>query len=140
METSREIEATEFDWFATDKNGHFAIFATAGRGPVPESVLAVAKAHDAIGDALAVVGWGTDAVWQSYSWAGLYAYDWSDKQGCYVRIAEPAVPLPTELEVGLASCPGLLRLEALFSQVAAIRLDRQDGTYNSFKADGFAAA
>lgn len=128
MKETRRIEGTEFDWFATDRDGRFAIFATAGRGPVPESALALAKAHDAVGDTLEVTGWGTNAVWQSYSRAGLYAYDWSDRQGCYIRVAEPATSPPLKLAADIAAITGLPRVEASFSIATTIQPDWQDAT------------
>jgi len=128
MGTSREIEGTEFDWFAIDQDGRFALFATSGRGVVPEAVLSELDAHDAIGSELEVTGWGTSAVWHGYSRIGLYVYDWSDEQQRYVRVAEPAVPPVPQLASDLSACPGLPRLELSFAQVAAIVPEWQDGT------------
>jgi len=128
MEIPRELEGTEFDWFAVDEHGRFALFATAGFGPIPKSVLSAAASHNAIGIGLAVTGWGSNDVWQSYSRAGLFAYNWSALKGCYVRVAEPDAPLTRELEARLAACPGIPRLEVSFSQTAAIEPPWQDGT------------
>jgi hypothetical protein len=127
MEESQEIEGTEFDWFATDQDGRMALFATAGFGPVPESVLAVTKAHDAVGRSLEVTGWGTTAVWESYARAGLYAYDWSDSQGRYVRVTEPAASLPARVAAAISSIPSLPCLALLFSQVTAVTPNWKNG-------------
>ncbi|KRD32075.1 hypothetical protein ASE35_14075 [Lysobacter sp. Root916] len=120
MTTSREIECREFDWFAFDRDGSFALFATGGCGVVPDSVRASVGSHDAISEAVEVTGWGSSAVWQSYARVGLYAYDWSDAEGRYVRVAEPTAPLSPALATRLAACPDLLELDLRFAQAAGI--------------------
>lgn len=117
----REFWGMEFDWFATDKHGFFALFATGGFGPIPEAVRAVAESHDEIGDGIEVTGWGSEAVWQSYARVGLYVYDWSGGEGCYVRVAEPSAPLSAELRERLTACPGLQHVPTLFSVTQQIK-------------------
>jgi hypothetical protein len=128
MELSRELESTEFDWFAIDLDGRVALFATAGSGTSPESVRTSVEKHDAIGAALEATGWGTPAVWQSYSRVGLFAYDWSDPQGCYVRVAEPIVPLSTALAVCICTCSTLPKLNVSFTNAHVIQPNWQNGT------------
>jgi hypothetical protein len=120
MNPSRDVEGTEFDWFAMDRNGCFALFATAGRGPVPESTRAAVDAHDSIGESVEVTGFGSAAVWDSYTRVGLYVYDWSDTQGLYVRAALPKAPLDSGLAERLSACPSLPKLEVSFAQAAAL--------------------
>lgn len=127
MEMSCEMEGFEFDWFATDRDGCVALFATAGSGPIPKAVLDVAEAHSAVGDSLEVTGLGTTAVWHSYSRAGLYAYDWSDVQGCYVQVAEPSAPMLANLTSAISSIPGLPNLALSFSRAAAVTQGWQGG-------------
>ena len=93
MSSSVEIHGREFDWFALDTSGAVAIFATAGFGPAPESVLRCAAAHDAVSEKIPVRGFGTIQVWQSYSAAGIFAYDWNDSEGTYHQVASPDAPL-----------------------------------------------
>ena len=128
MTDSRVITGIEFDWFATDRDGHIALFATAGSGPTPASVLALVEAHAFVGDSVEIEGWGTKSVWESYARVGLYAYDWSDSQGLYVRQAEPAAPLANNVATAVASIRNVPRLASLFSQATAIAPDWQDGT------------
>jgi hypothetical protein len=116
-----EIEGREFDWFAVDQDGYFALFATAGCGPLPHSVSIAVDTHDAIGDLLEVAHWGSEAVWQSYADSGLFAYDWSDTRCCYVRVAEPTAPLPAKLEETLMGCHALPRLDVSFFQSPEIQ-------------------
>jgi hypothetical protein len=127
MEESRKIDGREFDWFATDRDGSFALFATGGCGPAPQSVLASTEAHDAIGEIIDVTGWGSSTVWQSYSRVGLYAYDWSDSQGAYVRVAVPAISPSPKVAAAIAAIVGLPYLEVSFSEVASFPPDWQDG-------------
>ena len=128
MEEFRDIRGIEFDWFAIDRDGRVALFATAGNGPVPTSVLAASEAHDKIGEAISVSGLGTLAVWKSYAQAGLYAYDWSDLKGSYVRVAEPSPGAKFEQAHAVTAIPGLPRLALSFSQAASIPPRWQDGT------------
>jgi hypothetical protein len=93
-----EIEGREFDWFARDETGALALFATAGEGTVPQSVVAHVDAHDAIGDAIPVFGWGTSEVWQSYAAVGLYAYNWDSAKNRYCRVAIPEAAIAQHLE------------------------------------------
>lgn len=128
MDNPREIEGMEFDWFATDELGQFALFATAGAGPLPQLVLASIAAHDAIGEEVEISGWGTNDVWQSYSRAGLYAYDWSSTKGRYLRVAEPCASLKSDLGARLSACPSIPTLQVSFSQATAIEPTWQAGT------------
>ena len=128
MEETRDIQGVEFDWFAVDQFGHIALFATAGHGPVPASVLVSLEAHDAIGETIAVSGFGSSAIWQSYAQAGLYVFDWSDARACYVRVAEPSKGAQFKQSQAVAAIPGLLRLPLSFSKFAAISPSWRDGT------------
>ena len=88
-----DIRGREFDWFAQDRDGTTAVFATAGLGLVPPSVLADTQAHDSISESIPVTDWGSSKVWDSYAAAGLYVYDWDDSKGRYLRVAVSATPL-----------------------------------------------
>jgi hypothetical protein len=128
MEISCELEGREFDWFAIDQDGHLALFATGGCGPIPEHVRVASELHDAMSDTLSVTGWGTDAVWQSYSRIGLFAYDWSVQQNCYVQVAKPIAPPSLELQVRVRSCSSLAKLDVSFQDLTVLRPNWQNGT------------
>lgn len=128
MEDPRDIQGFEFDRFAIDQDGHVALFATAGHGPVPSSVLAASGAHDAVGETIAISGFGSPAIWQSYAQAGLYAFDWSEREGRYVRVAEPSAGAQFKQAQAVAAIPGLLRLPLSFSKSTAVPPKWQDGT------------
>jgi hypothetical protein len=96
-----EMQGFEFDWFARDDAGEYAVFATAGSGPVPEEVADACMQHRAIGEQIAVTGWGTSEVWKSFSNVGLFAYDWDDQRRCYARMAVPDRPVDAALSARL---------------------------------------
>lgn len=106
----------EFDWLGVDRQGHVAMFTTAGYGPVPVEVDQhlpdVDAALDRIGQ-LPVTGSAANVVrrstdgdysdWHAYSTKGFYAYDWQVWDGPYQRLSSPTVPvsisqLPAELQ------------------------------------------
>lgn len=127
MNEPTEIEGREFDWFSIDRDGRYAIFATGGYGIAPETARDKAATYDAIREFIPVTGWGSAAVWQSFARVGLYAYDWSHMQGCYVRVALPEVPLSQRLAVELAACDGLYQFDVSFSNTGTIWPDWRNG-------------
>lgn len=120
MERSDNV-GMEFDWFAVDQDGNFALFATAGAGPVPEQVFDALDCHGDILDDIPVVGWGTKHVWDSYARVGLFAYDWRDALGAYVRVAAPTqrLDLPFTERLRASSLP---KLKVSFVSESAVRL------------------
>jgi len=115
MSEVADIAGREFDWFAEDDAGHFAVFATAGSGPVPSRAQRAIQAHNNISDSIVVSGWGTPLVWESYSRAGLFAYDWHDSNGCYMRVAIPQESLPAELARKIRAMSEIVRVPVMFS-------------------------
>lgn len=113
------MQGSEFDWFARDEAGNYAVFATAGSGPVPAEVVDACVQHSAIGEHIPVKGWGTDEVWKSYSDVGLFAYDWDDQRGRYARVAVPNRPVEATLLVQLAEVV-LPRLPLSFGEAPVI--------------------
>jgi hypothetical protein len=108
MNVYAEIEGREFDWFAMDRTGRVAMFATAGAGTVPEMVLADYLAHDRVSEAFPVEHFGSERVWDAYARLGLYVYDWDHGKCVYRRLREPTATLPEhfgELFRGLSSLP-----------------------------------
>ena len=120
MTEAADIAGREFDWYAVDDAGEVAVFATAGSGPVPTLVRSSAQAHNEISDSIDVSGWGTPQVWESYSKAGLFAYDWHGANGCYVRVAVPERSSSTELALRLRGAPRLVRLPVRFSETSKL--------------------
>ncbi len=96
----------EFDWLGVDREGHVAVFTTAGYGPVPADVnqhLAdVDAAFDRVKE-LPVTGSADNIMqrsadgdysdWYTYSAKGFYAYDWQVWDGPYQRLSTPTVPI-----------------------------------------------
>lgn len=120
---SLEVRGVEFDWFAVDQEGQFALFATSGEGHVPDEVIAHHEQHSEIGDTIPVTGWGSDKVWESYSKIGLFVYDWDRTKEIYVRLAEPIEPMNPEFAARINACPTLQRLQISFKQAAMLLME-----------------
>lgn len=116
----RDMAGREFDWFCLDGRGRIALFATGGSGRVPCEVWARAAMHEALGDTIEVIDWGSRDVWQSYVAIGLYVYDWDGVVGAYVRLAEPHVPVAPSFAEAVRGAHGLPRLELEFDQARVI--------------------
>jgi len=89
---------------------------------VPDQVLAHSEVHDQIGESLQVVNWGTREVWQSYTGAGFYVYDWDSRQQSYVRMAKPTASIAPELAESLGSDEGIPRLSFDFDHDEVIQI------------------
>lgn len=102
------LTGVEFDWFAIDSSGFLALCSSAGFGPIPDSVLAVAtpttRPDDATDDLLNVLpergqavpegrGPGTCEEWRALARRGFFVYDWRHRQGPYERVIHPSAPL-----------------------------------------------
>jgi len=120
MKIFEQIEGTEFDWFASDQEGSFAIFATSGTGLVPEMVMQASEAHSAVGDSIDVKGWGSEQVWNSYASRGLYVYDCERPSGPYVKIRSPSSELETDLRSLLRRLASAPILQVSFAHSASI--------------------
>jgi len=73
----------DIEWFAADRDGHVALLATAGLGPVPRAALANARGHVAVWEAIeklhpaaghAGLGW---ELFDRAGQLGLFSYDYS---------------------------------------------------------------
>jgi hypothetical protein len=128
MASSVDIRGREFDWFAQDRDGYTAVFATAGLGLVPLSVLAETQAHDSMSESIPVAGWGSSQVWDSCAAVGLYVYDWDDSMGCYLRVAVPATPLLTRADSALQSASLPVLAISFRSAIEVSPADLQDRT------------
>lgn len=116
MSQVADIAGREFDWFAEDDAGRLAVFATAGSGPVPPQAKSSIQVHNDISDSIEVSGWGTPQVWESYSRFGLFAYDWHETNGCYVRVAIPDQPLSAEFARKIRGVSEVVRVPVTFSE------------------------
>ncbi len=97
--SAEDILGHEFDWLATDAEGHVAFLSTAGGGLAPEEFLRDTNAHDAAIDSilalsavtkdrLDLAGGGQNA-WRSMAERGLFAYDSDFFGGAYRLVAAP---------------------------------------------------
>lgn len=83
------LDGKEFDWFAVDSEGNVAIFATAGEGFMPESVVEFYTQHESVSESIDTPNTGTAEVWGDYAAQGLYVFDWDLPGVPYIRQASP---------------------------------------------------
>ena len=88
-----EIRGIEFDWYATDSEGHLALFSSAGSALVP--ALALEGAADVgLLDEYFQVASPMRSDWEQFAALGLFVYDCgSMHDDTYRRVAVPATPL-----------------------------------------------
>lgn len=101
MKPTHKFLGTEFDWLATDLDGHVAMFSTGGRGPIPGLLASSGTYLDCVlerilalhirGDAPTVLSYPRD--WFEVARRGLFAYDWKWNSNLYEIEARPLVPL-----------------------------------------------
>lgn len=101
----RDIVGLEFDWLASDADGHVALFSTAGGGWAPKEFLDDTDAHDRAIDAITRMAPRTQVrfapqlpdglvnTWQQVAERGLFAFDSDPNGGPYRLVAAPAVPI-----------------------------------------------
>ena len=131
----------EFDWLATDLDGHLGLLSTAGEGPVPQVVLAMAgeleEPWDLVEGLEEAGGFEQlshfDAVadeWLDYAARGVFAFDRQWNSRSYEVIARPGRPLAVnELSDGpLKRSVSLVRFPFRFANTERIVGLRDQGT------------
>jgi hypothetical protein len=126
VKTPTDILGTEYDWLATDEDGHVAMFSTAGGGFAPATFLRDTDAHDAAIRALIAVPPSSelalstgltprvDDMWDELAKRGVYAYDSSYSGGPYELIAAPATPVNVdELPKEIAAIAKRIRIPGI---------------------------
>ena len=127
--------AVEYDWWAVDRDGHVAVFSTAGFGPTPVDVLsspwadAWSEFEEAIISRVPAVGVGvplgrgpgTCQEWTLEAARGLYVFDWpGGSTHRYEKIVQPSVAIQSAaLPETLRNRVEAVRIEALCFQDAA---------------------
>lgn len=109
--TADEIRGFEFDWLASDADGHVALFSTAGGGFAPPEFLVDTDAHDAAIDSILArrasmraisareLKLSVENTWTAVAERGLFAFDSDPNGGPYRRVAVP------ERAIGVADLP-----------------------------------
>jgi hypothetical protein len=127
----------EFDWFATDRDGHVGHFSTAGFGSVPRAAESTAKWNDALMDFLRRSASPREAErvgfappmpgeWLDIARHGLYSFDWRHWEGPYSMMAYPKEPLLIEdLPEAYRAAPGAVQFETLcFGNLRSLRPEK----------------
>jgi hypothetical protein len=110
------IIGIEYDWLASDRVGHVAIFTTAGGSYGPGEFLRDTDQHDrAIDEVLATppstvalfapgLQENLNTIWRDLAERGLFGFDGDPNGGPYEKVAAPAQPVRVdELPSGAAS-------------------------------------
>ena len=103
VKSAEDVLGFEYDWLASDAEGHVALFSTAGAGYAPGQFLQDTDAHDAAIDAILQMPAITQASfapeipptlknkWKQVAERGLYAFDCDPVGGPYRLVAAPVV-------------------------------------------------
>lgn len=110
-----DLRGIEFDWFAIDNDGNFALFTTAGEGFFPENVAEHHEMHSAVSESLPVPRTGTAEVWLDFASIGLYVFDRALPGGPYQRRASPTCELHGAIRKQVLAVPQLPRFNGSFS-------------------------
>jgi hypothetical protein len=99
--TPDDIRGLEYDWLATDLEGHVGFFSTAGAGYAPAAFLRDVDAHDAgiaalkaqpattIATSAPVLRPDLENEWRLMAERGVFAYDSNPNGGPYELVAVP---------------------------------------------------
>lgn len=125
MMMKEDPEGREFNWFGVDDTGAIGMFATAGGGFIPESVLAHLEEHDAIADSIPTPHIGTKKIWDDYASVGLWVFDWGymGAPGPYDIVHAPTVPMGQELVARILAIPDLLRFATPFAKTTSFTVE-----------------
>lgn len=105
--SAEEILGFEFDWLASDKDDHVALFSTAGGGYSPGAFLQDTEIHDTAIDAILALPVRTKArlaprlpaglrnTWHLMAERGVFGFDSDPNGGPYRLIAAPEEPVRT---------------------------------------------
>ena len=142
--SANEILGLEFDWLASDGDGHVALFSTAGVGYAPDEFLRDTGAHDAAIEAIFASAASTRArfapqlppglenTWRLAAERGVFAFDSAPNGGPYRLVAAPetairipGLPNPAAEVVRLLVFPAL-RFAAVGSRFLPPAVGRAD--------------
>ncbi len=99
-----DIHGSEYDWLATDADGHVAFFSTAGGGYAPDEFLSDTDLHETAIEAILAMPARTDArfapslapeyrnTWKLMAERGLFAFDGDPHGGPYRLVSAPKQP------------------------------------------------
>ncbi len=110
----------EMDWFAVDDLGAIALFATAGKGFVPECVIEFRVMHETVSNSIEYPNWGTEAIWDDVAVLGLYVFDWNLPAGPYQLAASPTSEIDSQIQLMVNRITDLPRCAGSFAAMAEV--------------------
>lgn len=135
--SAEDIAGFEYDWLATDADGHIALFSTAGGGFAPAEFLSDTEAHDVALNAILElpesssvrfapeVTTGVVNTWRLVAERGLYAFDADPNGGPYRVVAAPvSAAKVNSLPQPIAATVARLRLPLCFEAHETIRKEQ----------------
>lgn len=120
MTTHPDIEGIEFDWFATDREGNIALFATAGAGFLPKAVVSARAEHEAISESFETPHWDSENVWDDYASLGIFVFDWTLHDGPYRLVRAPTSSISAQLNATIKGLNSLQNLDVYFQNCECI--------------------
>ncbi len=121
LKNNKEIEnqrlqliGREFDWFAIDSDGKFALFSSAGSGVIPMNVIEDFKSHDNVNEQIELLNYGSEKIWNDFASYGFYVYDWNLNNGPYIKKSNPTAEISEKLKLELCNLRSLVKLKISF--------------------------
>jgi hypothetical protein len=108
------ISGIEFDWFAIDNMGHYALMSSAGSGIVPMSVIEDYKSHTSITKQFDLPDYGSEQIWGNFAEYGLYVFDYDIHKNSYIRKSKPLKKIPEYIKNELKKLRNIPRLNCSF--------------------------
>lgn len=132
--TPVDIQGLEYDWLASDADGHVAFFSTAGGGYAPDEFLRDTDLHDAAIEAILALPPRTEArfapslasgyqnTWELMAERGLFAFDSDPHGGPYRLLSAPKQPVrANELpEVAVKAATNLVFARLRFAEMSEV--------------------
>jgi len=120
MSQNNEGPCGEFDWFATDSVGAFALFSRFESGFIPRTVLDSFKEHEELSNIIDLPNWGSESVWSGFASKGLFVYDWKPNNGPYVLKKEAPDIRDEKFIVRLAELSSLPEYSGKFAETKSM--------------------
>lgn len=111
-----EICGYEFDWYAVDLSGQYALFSTAGSSMIPECLFDHIEAYSDIPAPATKTG---SNAWAPLAKAGFTVYDMCNSNA-YNKVLNATAAMNPALEAELAKLPNLLLFNGLFADTPKI--------------------
>lgn len=111
-----EINGLEFDWYAVDLSGQYALFSTAGSGVIPECIV---NFIDEYGDVAVPSAFQGKDPWKPLAKAGFFVFDMLGSNDYQKKVNADGL-IKSKIEEQLESLPNLLQFNGYFEQISKV--------------------